>query len=543
MRIGIAQLNPTIGDFSGNESQILSACAWAQREELACLITPELATTGYPPRDLLLRPSFLAAHEAMMTRICQQMPRDLVLILGCVGTNPAVIGPPLMNCAVALTNGARLHTQAKTLLPTYDVFDETRYFAPATQYGTVRVGAHTIGLSICEDAWFREEGAIGRYGVDPMGELRAAGADFVINIAASPFATGKDARRRRLIADTARTHDVPVCYVNMVGGNDQLVFDGGSLLANREGHIVWEGPRFSAGTFLCDTETLPQEGVASGPCALEGEVMSALTLGLRDYLRKCGFERVLVGVSGGIDSAVVAALAVEAIGAAHVAAVTMPSPFSSAESLADAHAVANSLHIDLREMPIERPYTQLRQSIGTSPSMDAPDLADENLQARIRGTILMTLSNREGALLLSTGNKSELAVGYCTLYGDMAGGLALISDVPKTMVYALARWMNREREVIPQGVIDRPPSAELRPDQVDQDVLPPYPVLDAILAAYIEGHQSIEEIIATGIDATIVHDVVQRVNRNEYKRCQAPPGIQISQRAFGIGRRFPIAAH
>lgn len=545
MKIAVVQSNPTVGDCAGNAEAICAQIAVARRAGADLVVFPELAIPGYPPRDLLERPDFIEQNLRALDRVAKAAT-GIAVVVGYVARNPAASGRALHNAAAFVQNGQLVASQAKTLLPTYDVFDEHRHFAPATDYPIIPLHGWQLGLSICEDGWALHEDPTGRrlYAHDPMERLAQAGATLVINISASPFAVGKTALRQHLCEQVAQRFHVPLLYVNMVGGNDQLVFDGGSFLLNAKGQHVWSMPRFEEGQAVVDLDCLHRTPVAAASGAalpVVEEVYHALILGVRDYVRKCGFTQVLVGLSGGIDSAVVATLAAQALGPAAVTGIAMPSPYSSPASIEDAQQLAKNLGIAFRVMPVTSVYDAFRRQISGTRASLPPDVADENLQARIRGTILMTLSNRSGALVLSTGNKSELAVGYCTLYGDMVGGLALISDVPKTMVYELARWLNRERTMIPERTLSKPPSAELRPNQTDQDTLPDYAVLDQILKRYIEEQQSAKEIVAAGFDAALVRDITTRIDRNEYKRRQAAPGIQISSKAFGIGRRMPIA--
>lgn len=541
MRYAIAQLNLTIGDFAGNTQQICAYIAEARAQGADLVIFPELATTGYPPRDLLELPDFIAANLAALDQI-KAAAHGIGVVVGYVARNPEPNGRALCNSAALLVDGQVRLTQAKTLLPTYDVFDEGRHFAPAQTHEVVLFRGKRIGLSICEDCWALYEPVNGRrlYTVDPMRQLYEGGADLVINISASPFSVGKVDLRRELLQRAAKAYGYPILYVNLVGGNGELVFDGHSMALNARGEVVWQGPRFAeARAILSDADLNGAPAQLHDPPPIE-QVFHALCLGVQDYFRKCGFTKAILGLSGGIDSAVVAAIAAAALGPAQVMAVAMPSPFTRPESVTDAEALARTLGIPFEVIPISDAYQAFRQHVGSGQPLESPDLAEENLQARIRGTILMTLSNRRGALLLSTGNKSELAVGYCTLYGDMTGGMAMLSDVPKTQVYELADFINRDTPTIPERTLQRAPSAELRPDQVDADSLPPYPVLDRILKSYIERQQGIEEIVAQGIERRVVEDVVRRVHRNEYKRQQAPLGIKVTAKAFGMGRRFSI---
>lgn len=542
MNIAICQINTTVGDFAGNTALICEHISWARGQGADLVLFPEMAVCGYPPRDLLDRASFVDANLAALNQVIAAS-QGLHVVVGYVARNDAPTGPWLFNSAALIADGRLVASQHKTLLPAYDVFDESRHFAPATGQCLFDVAGRRLGITICEDGWAHHEDWRGRrlYRQDPMRTLGEAGADLVVNISASPFCAGKVAVRHDLLAQAARTHGYPVIYVNLVGGNDQLVFDGGSFALNARGDVVWQMAQCAATRALIDDTVLTGSGIAVPSLAPEEEICAALELGLADYLRKCGFSQVVIGLSGGIDSAVVAAIAVRVLGPAAVCAIAMPSRFSSPASVTDAQALAATLGMRCDVIPIDPLYEAFRQVVGSGQPADCPDLAEENLQARIRGTILMTHSNRTGAMVLSTGNKSEMAVGYCTLYGDMAGGLALLGDVPKTMVYRLAALLNRDREIIPQSILTKAPSAELRPNQTDQQTLPPYPLLDQILQLFIEEHQSVEEIVAHGLDRAMVEAVVARIDRAEYKREQAPPCIQVSRKAFGRGRRLPIA--
>ncbi len=543
MRIAIAQLNPTVGDLGGNADRILAAYAEGAGRGADLVVTPELSLIGYPPKDLLLKPRFVADALAALERVAAGVG-DVPLVVGYVDRSRKDRGLPLHNAAALIAGGAILARKYKALLPMYDVFDEVRYFEPGPGPQVAEVAGLNLGLSICEDIW--TEGAAGPaarfYRGNPIADLVEAGADVLMNLSASPFEVGKPALRRDLVAAQARKYGRPVVYVNQVGGNDELVFDGASFAMDAEGRLTAQLPAFEEAVELVDV-------MAGLPLAPQPPLMAdlealrqALVLGLRDYLRKCGFRSAVLGLSGGVDSALVAALATEALKAEHVLGVAMPSRHSSRHSLADARELAGRLGIDLLEVPIEPAHAAFETMLAEAFAGTAPDVAEENIQARVRGIILMALSNKFGRLVLSTGNKSELAVGYCTLYGDMAGGLAVISDVPKTMVYALARHINATGGApIPERILTKPPSAELRPDQTDQDSLPPYEVLDPILERYVTGEQSAEEIAAAGVDAETVRRVVRLVDRNEYKREQAAPGLKVTSRAFGFGRRMPIA--
>jgi len=544
MRIAIAQLNPTIGDFFGNLAKIERALEATAAAAPDLMVLPELFLTGYPPQDLLERDWFIDAAEHALDRlesISARYPQTGILV-GTVRRTGAIIGKGLHNSAVLLRAGAVEATVHKMLLPTYDVFDEARYFDASSSVAVVEFNGHRLGVTICEDAW--NDPSLWRtsiYDADPVAELVAQGANILINIAASPFYAGKDEVRYRLMAGHAERHNCPVVLVNQIGGNDELIFDGRSLCVRPDGSLIAYLPAFEESVKVIDIDA----GAPSTAFAADDRIDSvhrALVLGLRDYVSKCGFDSVLVGLSGGIDSAVVCALAAEAVGPRNVLGVTMPSPYSSKGSVTDSEALAANLGIRIQTIPIGDTLTAYRDMLGDQLAGDGVTLTEENIQARIRGNVLMALSNETGALLLSTGNKSEVAVGYCTLYGDMSGGLAVIADVPKTMVYELARHMNRTHTIVPRSTIDKPPSAELRPDQVDQDSLPPYDVLDAILDLYIDQGAAPKDIVSNGIDRRTVEWVVAAVNRNEYKRRQSAPGLKVTSKAFGTGRRMPIAA-
>lgn len=539
MKVAIAQSNPTIGDFAGNLALAQEMCGWAREQGADLVVFPELFLCGYPPRDLLCVPEFLRDLEAAEQELASTYS-DLGILLGTV-----------VQEGVALYNAARLYdgseivgTQCKTLLPSYDVFDEARYFSPAQSNVPMMFRGMRLGVTVCEDIWFdsltpRQRA---RYAADPLADYAAGDIDVLLNVAASPYVQNKGAQREEIVQRYAQRLQCPVVYCNQVGGNDQLIFDGQSLVADAQGAIVWRGGYCVADRACIDVLAMNAPPAVTTAHEPYEELALALQLGLRDYVHKCGFTNVLLGVSGGIDSAVVAALAVDALGADVVTGIAMPSQYSSAGSVTDARALCEALGMGYEEIAIAPMYEAMRDGIGHGSVDGMPDLAEENLQARIRGSILMTLSNRRGALVLTTGNKSEMAVGYCTLYGDMNGALAVLADVPKMAVYGLARWFNREQERIPVATIDKPPSAELRPGQVDASSLPPYEVLDEILELYIEEHLAHEAIVARGHDCSVVRRVIQLVHRNEYKRAQAAPGLKVSPRAFGMGRRFPIAA-
>lgn len=543
MRIALAQLNPTVGDLDGNRARILEAAQQAASQGAALLLTGELSLIGYPPRDLLELSAFLArADEALLALACE-LP--LPCLVGHVARNAGTSGKALFNAISLLADGAIQRTYRKQLLPTYDIFDEARYFEPADETVVIELAGRRLGLTICEDIW-NEAGYVERtYVCDPVAALAAAGAEVILNASASPWALGKPDRRRQLFGQQAREAGLPLLFCNQIGGNDELIFDGGSMAFDRHGALCAALPRWRETVQLVDIDALAE--VPAEPAPVASELAEALVLGLRDYARKTGFSSVLVGLSGGIDSAVVAALAVEALGAERVTGVAMPSPFSSEGSVRDARGLAEAAGVELLELPIAAIFESFRATLAEPFEGTAFDVTEENLQARIRGGLLMALSNKRGALLLTTGNKSELAVGYCTLYGDMCGGLALISDVPKTLVYELAHELNRRagaagrKPPIPEPSISKPPSAELRPDQRDADSLPSYETLDAILEAYLERRLALSEIVAAGHDEQTVRWVLTAVDRNEYKRRQAAPGLRVTSKAFGSGRRMPIA--
>ncbi len=546
MRIAMAQLNPTVGDIAGNTQRIISAMNQAIGQGAELLVSPELSVIGYPPRDLLLKPSVLHQMRNALNDIARHS-KGITTMVGYAQENPGVSGRTLYNALAVVRDGEILHRGVKSLLPTYDVFDESRYFEPGPKTETVMLGSLRVGLSICEDLW-NDEQVVGRqiYSFNPVEALAKAGANMLVNISASPFTLGKNDFRRKLISHQARRWNMPIVYVNQVGANDELIFDGCSMAFDAAGNLLAQGKDFEEDLIVFDLPgpakldyPPPRTGIAS--------LHAALVLGLRDYARKCGFKTAVLGLSGGIDSAVVAALAAEALGQDNVTAVALPSRYSSEHSLSDARKLADAIGIHFYELPIEAAHHAMEKTLEKFFHNTPAGLAEENLQARIRGNLLMALSNKFGHLLLTTGNKSEVATGYCTLYGDMCGGLAVISDVPKMMVYELAREINQQRlrsglsAAIPEGSITKPPSAELRPNQTDQDSLPPYPILDAILRLYVEEEKSVWEIIAAGFDKPTVLRVARLVDINEYKRKQMPPGLKVTSRAFGYGRRMPIA--
>jgi NAD+ synthetase len=539
MKIGIAQINPVVGDFPGNAKRILAAYRQCLDAGAEIILTPELSLTGYPPRDLVFKSQFVPKCLQALDYLAGES-RDVPLIVGYVDRNhPKHPGKPFRNAAAWLEQGEIRHRVIKTLLPTYDVFDEHRYFEPGESCEPIVWNGKRIGLTICEDIWTEAYLQRPLYDRDPVDELVAKGIDILLNISASPFHLGKPILRRAMIAGIAHRGKVPLVYCNTVGANDQLVFDGHSLVAGSNGRISLQVPGFTETCHVVDPFETVETDVPLYDCE-PAHIYQALVLGLRDYVTKCGFSSVCLGLSGGIDSALTAVIAADALGPENVRGLTMPSPYSSRGSVDDSFALAKNLGIRCDEVSIAEPFQAIKDAMRPIFDGKPEDVTEENMQARIRGLLLMSLSNKENHLLLTTGNKSELAVGYCTIYGDMNGGLAVISDLPKTRVYEVSRWINREREIIPWNTIDKPPSAELRPDQKDQDTLPPYEILDAILELYIEHHHSTDEIIARGFEENTVRWVQRRVDLNEWKRHQAAPGLRVTSKAFGIGRRMPI---
>jgi NAD+ synthetase len=539
MKVALAQLNTIVGDLAGNEAKILTAYQRGIEARVDLVVCPELSVCGYPPRDLLYKRNFLPANWDALQRLAKATGKTGLLV-GYAGSNDKRPGREATNSAALLQNGGIVAIRHKTLLPTYDVFDEDRYFEPATENLPVEFNGEKIGITICEDFWndedfWRER----RYRRNPAVDLAEAGAKILFNISASPWHLGKNRTRRDMLANLAAKTRCPLVYCNLAGGNDELIFDGTSLVFAGTGQLAAEGGLFCEDFLVVDTATLG----TIGPQAMadEEQVYRALTIGLRDYLHKCGFKSAVLGLSGGIDSALTAVIAVEALGPENVRGISLPSQFSSQGSIDDAQALAANLGIQYDVIPIQAAFEAVRAELKSIFAGRKEDTTEENIQARLRGVMLMALSNKFGSLLLTTGNKSELAVGYCTLYGDMCGGLAVISDVPKTMVYRLANWINRERELIPAASITKPPSAELRPNQTDQDSLPPYDMLDAILDAYVVEHKSPAEIVALGFDEATVQRVARLIDFNEYKRRQAAPGLKVTSKAFGVGRRIPIA--
>jgi NAD+ synthase (glutamine-hydrolysing) len=559
MRLGLAQLNPTVGDLVGNRKKIIDAYRTLVAQGAELIVYPELAVCGYPPRDLLFKRQFVPDCEASLREIAAAVG-TVPMLIGTVEMNTSGSGRPFFNSAAFCRDGSVQATGRKCLLPTYDVFDEDRYFEPSPQPIVIEHAGHRIGVTICEDIWAHPMISTRQLyrGSDPLRQLAMQSCDLMVNLSASPWHYDKGNLRETLVSDAARSLGCPVAYVNAIGGNDELVFDGRSLVCDAAGTVIAGLSAFAEE--LRVVEVAPARGAANSSAAPVTVVASspvnsiapsfaqdewkdtfeALVLGLRDYAHKSGFKRALVALSGGIDSAIVAVIASQALGRENVIGVSLPSSISSQHSRDDARILAENLGIRFETIAIADAVAATEGALGPIFADRARDVTEENIQARIRGVIMMALSNKFGALLLTTGNKSEMAVGYCTLYGDMAGGLAVISDVFKTQVYALSRWINREREIIPHNTIEKPPSAELRPGQVDQDSLPPYDLLDAILKGYVEQGLSRRDLMAAGFAETIVNDIVRKVDLNEYKRKQAAPGLRITPLAFGIGRRIPI---
>jgi len=539
MKIGLAQINSVVGDFPGNVKRILAAYRECLEAGAEIVITPELSLTGYPPRDLVFKSQFVPKCLQALDHLAGEI-REVPLLVGYIDHHSEKPGRPFRNAAAWLENGEIQHRIWKTLLPTYDVFDELRYFEPGESCEPVVWKGKRIGITICEDIWTEDYLQRPLYDRDPVEELAAKKIDLLLNLSASPFHLGKPAIRRKMIGEIAREIEAPVVYCNTIGGNDQLIFDGFSLVTDATGQITAQLPGFSEKCEVVDPFK-PVENEAIYEQNSPEELYNALVLGLRDYATKCGFTSVCLGLSGGIDSALTAVIAADALGGENVHGLTMPSPYSSTGSVDDSIALAKLIGIRCDAVPIREPFEALKNAMKPVFGDKPEDVTEENIQARIRGLLLMALSNKDNHLLLTTGNKSELAVGYCTIYGDMCGGLAIISDLPKTRVYEVCRWINRDREIIPWNTIEKPPSAELRPDQKDQDTLPPYDILDGILELYIEQHLSTDEIISRGFDETTVRWIQRRVDLNEWKRHQAAPGLRVTSKAFGIGRRMPIA--
>ena len=546
MKIAVGQINTTVGAFKDNTEKV---CAYIDKAKgMGCdiVVFPEMVVTGYPPEDLLERPDFINRNlEAL--EVIKDHTVGIAAVVGFVDKNSFKSGKPLCNASAFICNKQVISKHYKMLLPNYDVFDEQRYFEPAKAVSVIDHKGVKFGITICEDIWNSDDMFNNSlYHVNPVKELVDHGAEFIINISASPFEKGKIKERFSLVTNLAIKHNIPFLYVNQVGGNDDLIFDGNSIAVNRDGKIVNKGAGFCEDLFFVeirdkDCNAVDVVDVSIDPGDDIANIYKALVLGVNDYVRKCGFKKVVIGLSGGIDSAVVASIACHAVGQDKVVGVAMPSIYSADDSLGDANGLAENLGIEFKVIPIKMIHSAFIKTLESEFSGLEPDITEENLQARMRGNIMMALSNKFGYLVLTTGNKSELSVGYCTLYGDMCGGLAVISDVPKIMVYDLARYININKVVIPINTIEKPPTAELKPDQKDQDSLPPYEILDGILRAYIEETRNLQEIVNMGYDEKTVREVVKMVDRNEYKRNQAAPGLRVTSKAFGTGRRIPIA--
>ena len=553
MKICLAQINPTVGAFEQNVKKICRFINTAKKKGADLIVFPEMCIVGYPPKDLLELSGFVDSNLKALEEVRNNVT-GISAIVGFVDRNAGQRGKNLYNAAAYINNKEIVSRHYKSLLPTYDVFDEDRYFEPAHSISLAKISGRKSGISICEDAWGANiiwHGKI--HHKDPVESMIRQGAEIIINISASPFTIGKQDERLKMLTSHAKKYNVPIIFVNQIGGNDDLVFDGNSLVINKKGVIVDKALSFEEDLLMVEFKGSDVSAGGSKPGSVgkrtqagadEGEIESvykALVLGTRDYVRKCGFKKAVIGLSGGIDSAVTAVIAARALGKGKVLGVTMPSGFSSKGSVKDSKALAKRLGIAFENIPIKSVYNAYTKTLSGVFTGLPFDVTEENLQARIRGKILMAISNKHGYLVLTTGNKSELAVGYCTLYGDMCGGLAVISDIPKTMVYDIAEYINRRKEVIPIHTIEKPPSAELRPDQKDQDSLPPYDILDGVLKAYVEESRDIDDIIGRGFNEALVKDIIKKVDTNEYKRKQAAPGLKVTSKAFGTGRRMPLA--
>jgi NAD+ synthetase len=541
VKIGLIQLNPVIGDFDRNCRNIIDFAERAARQGCKLAILPEMAVSGYPPLDLLERASFIDEHDRAVTALVNELP-SIAVMFGCFETRPQGPGKPLYNSVFVAQEGAIIHRTRKQLLPAYDVFDENRYFEPGPEAELFSINGLNIAITVCEDIWHYE---VDSYRTDPLAALAESAYeagkpfDLVVNVSASPYHRGKIATRSAIFSALTEQYRTPFIYVNQVGGQDSLLFDGGSLVLDAKGNEVGRALSFAEDMIAVDTGSWTGDIHGAPPDDELQSIHDALVMGIRDYLFKSGFSKAVLGLSGGIDSALTAALATRALGGENVLGVALPSPYSSAESLEDAERLARLCGCEYRVLPIADLFDNFKTALSGVFAGLEEDVTEQNIQARIRGNLLMALSNKLGHLLLTTGNKSELAVGYCTLYGDMSGGLAVISDLPKQLVYDLSRYINRDREMIPERILVKPPSAELRPDQLDQDDLPPYDVLDRILELYLELGQSREEIIKNGFAPGVVDDIIRRIRINEYKRKQAPIGLKVTSKAFGFGRRLP----
>jgi NAD+ synthetase len=542
MKIAIGQINPIIGAYKHNSEKILSFCQKAKDQSCDLIVFSEMVLTGYPPRDLLENPDFVSEGASWLNRLIGSI-RDIGVILGTVEPNPMDEGNPLFNSAVMFENGQILQRIYKRLLPTYDVFDESRYFETGSDFSVIRYKGFTIGLTICEDIW-NDKDIFNRrlYHVEPVSRLIDLGADTIINISASPYTTGKQIIKEKLLGKISGNYEVNLIYANQVGGNDSVLFDGLSMAFDASGKMIARAADFREDMVIADIDGKLAEADIHPASQTEPEsIFNALVMGTRDYVQKCGFSKAVIGLSGGIDSALTACVAVKALESQNVSTVFMPSQYTSPDNFDDTRQLAGNLGVRYTVIPIDTIFQAFLPFISPDFDPKLPGVTEQNIQARIRGTLLMGLSNKYDCLVLSTGNKSELAVGYCTLYGDMNGGLSVISDVPKTMVYQIADYINGKAEIIPQRIIDKEPSAELKPDQTDQDELPPYEVLDSILKAHIEEAKGPNELVAMGFDPETVADILTKVARNEYKRHQAAPGLKVTSKAFGYGRRYPLA--
>jgi NAD+ synthase (glutamine-hydrolysing) len=543
MKIAIAQINPIIGDFKHNFDKIKQSALRAIERHCDLVVFSELVIPGYPPRDLLERNDFIDANLNCLDRLIASI-HGIGVICGFVDKNPSEEGKPLYNAAIVFENQKIIHKVHKRLLPTYDIFDERRYFESGRENLPFSYKGHKIGLTICEDAWNDEDIFENRiYDQDPVAQNIRAGADLMINISASPYYLGHDKFRKDMFSFMARKYRLPMMFANQVGGNDSVIFDGSSSVFDKNGERIAGASDFAEDFLVFDSKTLKicDHGIHTISTSDTESIFKALVMGTHNYVTKCGFSKAVIGLSGGIDSALTACIAVKALGRENVSVVFMPSQYTSKDNFEDTQKLAQNLGVALTRIPIDSIFKEFLKVLSPAFKESEPDISEQNIQARIRGSVLMALSNKYGALVLSTGNKSEIAVGYCTLYGDMTGGLAVISDVPKTMVYELARYVNREKEIIPVRIIAKAPSAELKPNQTDQDDLPPYDILDAILKGYIEELKGIKELAQMGFDKAVVEEVVSRVDRNEYKRHQAAPGLKVTSKAFGYGRRYPLA--
>jgi NAD+ synthetase len=543
MKIAISQINPVIGDFAHNCDRIVHFSNEALSRHCDLVVFSELVISGYPPRDLLENPDFIRANREALDYLVRQI-QGIGVICGYADVNPADKENPLFNTAILFENGQVLRHVHKRLLPTYDVFDERRYFEPGKESQAFFYKDRRIGLTICEDLWNDKDIFQKRmYPIDPVELLVQDGADLIVNLSASVYHAGKHNFRLHMLGSIARKYGISLIYANQVGGNDSVLFDGASLAFDASGNLTAQATDFEEDMVVIDLEHPDCHDIHPVAESLSASVLKALVTGTQDYVRKCGFSKAIVGLSGGIDSALTLVIAEMALGRNNVAAVFMPSPYTSPDNYEDTAELCNRLNIALTIIPIDSIFNAFTAVITPDSRQETPGITEQNIQARIRGTLLMALSNRDGCLVLSTGNKSELAVGYCTLYGDMNGGLAVISDVPKTMVYELSRYINAQRSVIPERILEKAPSAELKPDQTDQDDLPPYDVLDAILKASIEELKGYDEIVRLGFSPALVKDILSRIDRNEYKRHQAAPGLKVTSKAFGYGRRYPLAKH